>query len=217
MTPVKLFHKYRGLRDFTMTSLLEAVRGLLPEMVKAQTRYKVTDLPTERTVRYYIAQGLIDGPYGKRGTSSLYGYRHLLQILTVKYLQSQYLPLRKIKSVLKGRSNRGLEQILPGSKLARLPTAAILSEKERDDLPERAPAPGGPRRRGNVPETGPGSAMAEQQDRWRRLVLAPGVELHVREDLSPFLEGERFTRWKEQMVHALVELQVEADVLKEKP
>ncbi len=191
MSPVKLFHKYRGLSDFTLTSLLRTARVLLPRMVGKQTRYKVTDLPSERTVRYYISRGIMDRPLGKRGTTSLFGYRHLLQLLAIKYLQSQYLPLEKIRIVLAGRSNRELEEILPdGSSGVRGSAAATVITGSGRELP---PPPGAEARRsaGGRPRTDDESGGREGVRQWRRYSVAPGVELHLREEhFTPVDEGE---------------------------
>ena len=148
MSPVRLFHKYRGLRNLTLASLLAAVAELLPKLVGRQVRYRVTEFPTERTLRYYIAQGLVDSPSGKKGTSSLYGYRHLLQVLAVKYLQSQYLPLKKIKTLLRGRSNRELERLLPDSRSHRASLDTVLKDGDgggEKRAPARRRAAGGER------------------------------------------------------------------------
>jgi len=193
MSPVRLFHKYRGLRNLTLTSLLAAVAELLPKLVSRQVRYRVTDLPTERTLRYYITQGLVDSPSGKKGTSSLYGYRHLLQVLAVKYLQSQYLPLRKIKTLLSGRSNRELERLLPVSKTHRASLDTVLKDGgaagERE-VPVRRPSAGG--------------------ERWRRVKVRAGLEIHFREDIAAPRNPEELRKWQEDLLRPLERLWLEA-------
>lgn len=176
MTPVLIFHRYRGLKDFTISSLLEAACEMIPSLVGAQSRYKVSELPTERTLRYYMSLGLMDRPAGKRGTNSLFTYRHLLQVLAVKHLQSQYLPLRRIKVLLRGISNRELEGLLPGGRgggrytgRKKVPAADGSAATSRHRLRK---ATGG----GDPTSPGPG--------RWVRVEIADGVELHLREDNS---------------------------------
>lgn len=183
MSPVKLFHKYRGLRDFTLSSLLEAAGAILPRLVNSQTRWKVTDVPTKRTVRYYMTQGLVDRPLGRKGVTSFFSYRHLLQVLAVKYLQSQYLPLRTIKSMIGGRSNRELERLLPeglaGKQTGKSMTtdaAALASGRKR--AREGAETPDG-----RKPERIRGGAAGGEL--WRRHNISPGVALMLREDVPP--------------------------------
>ncbi len=175
MSPVKLFHKYRGLSDFTLRSLLAAAGEILPDLVGRQTRYKVTEMPTERTIRYYLSHRLLDRPLGKKGTSSIFGYRHLLQVLAIKYLQSQYLPLKKIGSVMGGLSNRELEQLLPEGQAGRLPRIP----------PDGTPPP--------AARTLPG------EQRWRHFTVAPGVEMRLRDDLAPPRDGRELDRWEDRI------------------
>jgi hypothetical protein len=54
-------------------------------------------MPDERTLRYYLAE-LIPPATEKQGTASVFGYRHPLQLLVVKKLKSENLPIRKSAS-----------------------------------------------------------------------------------------------------------------------
>lgn len=145
--------------EWTMDELLEQVRSVLPGLVAdGQPRYKVTDLPDARTVRYYVSLGLVDQPSGRRGTFALYGRRHLLQLSAVKKLQAEYLPIKKIEAMLAGASDAELEGLLGG------PLA--VAELTRP-APRAASAPH------SFADPSPGT--------WLRHQLAPGVELDVRE------------------------------------
>lgn len=189
MSPVKLFHKYRGLSDFTLGSLLAAAGGILPDLVGRQTRYKVTEMPTERTIRYYLSHRLLDRPLGRKGTASIFGYRHLLQVLVIKYLQSQYLPLKKIGSVMGGLSNRELEQLLPEGQAGRAPRKPPFA--------------------GMIPPDGmpPLSASAlPGEQRWRHFTVAPGVEMHLRDDLAPPRDRGELDRWESRIYRLLESL-----------
>lgn len=66
--------------------------------------YKVSELAekagvTKRTIHYYISKGLLMPPEGS-GVSSLYNDEHLNRILLIKKLQSEYLPLNKIREYI---------------------------------------------------------------------------------------------------------------------
>lgn len=117
--------------DWTMDELVERVREALPRLVSgAQPRWQVTDVPDARTVRYYVSLGLVDQPHGKRGTFALYGRKHLLQVLAVKKLQAEYLPIRKIEALLADRDEAALEKLLGGAvALAELVRAAPAAAK----------------------------------------------------------------------------------------
>ena len=62
----------------------------------------------ERSVRYYRTLGLIDGSSG--GTRG-YGEKHFLQLVAIRVLQAQGLPLRKIQELLYGRTLADLREI----------------------------------------------------------------------------------------------------------
>ncbi len=108
----KTLFSLQGRADFSLEELLDLAARLVPRVATGQARYKVTEVPSERTVRYYTTSGLIDRPLGLSGTRAVYGYRHLLQILVVKSLQARYLPLRKIRGMMAGRPDDYLEAIL---------------------------------------------------------------------------------------------------------
>ena len=65
---------------------------------------------TERTVRYYIKEGLLPPPQGS-GPFSRYGYEHWLRLQFIKRLKDEYLPLREIKNLLDSRSTWELDEL----------------------------------------------------------------------------------------------------------
>ncbi len=65
---------------------------------------------TERTVRYYIKEGLLPPPSGS-GPFSRYTYEHWLRLQFIKRLKDEYLPLSEIKNLLDSRSLAELEQL----------------------------------------------------------------------------------------------------------
>lgn len=99
--------KYVGLPEFAQTAA-----RMLSELDLEQERGTVTNVPDERTIRYYLAEGLIQTPEEKQGTASVFGYLHLLQLIAVKKLQAEHLPIRKIRELVAGRSERELETLI---------------------------------------------------------------------------------------------------------
>jgi DNA-binding transcriptional MerR regulator len=81
---------------------------------------------TERTVRYYIQEGLLPPPEGA-GPFARYGEQHLLRLRLIRRLKEEYLPLAEIR--------RRLSSLTPGEleSLAQ-PTldASELDEEEAD-------------------------------------------------------------------------------------
>lgn len=66
--------------------------------------YKVSELAekagvTKRTIHYYISKGLLLPPDGN-GVNSLYNDKHLERLLLIKKLQSEYMPLNKIRKYI---------------------------------------------------------------------------------------------------------------------
>jgi DNA-binding transcriptional MerR regulator len=78
---------------------------------------RVTDLPDQRTIRWYSTIGLLDRPSGSRGRTALYGQRHLLQLVAIKRRQAEGRTLAEIQAELVGATDRTLRRIadLPGN------------------------------------------------------------------------------------------------------
>lgn len=69
-------------------------------------------MPDIRSFRMYRSQGLISPPEAKQGTAGVYGRKHVLQLAAIKSLQAQRLPLREIRTLLAGASDRRLEEVI---------------------------------------------------------------------------------------------------------
>lgn len=65
---------------------------------------------TSRTVRYYVQAGLLPSPGS--GPKARYGRQHLMRIRLIKQLQRRDIPLAKIRAVLEGLDDEGVEQQL---------------------------------------------------------------------------------------------------------
>ncbi len=104
----------------------------------------------------------------------MYGYRHLLQIMAIKYLQSQYLPLVKIRSLVENISNRDLELLIPD-----IPSITAAHRGiARDDrtVVEKSLFP---QVQSEVFSPGALADDALPHDTWHRIEVSPGIELHV--------------------------------------
>jgi DNA-binding transcriptional MerR regulator len=64
---------------------------------------------TERNVRYYRTLGLLDPPLAGGGQG--YGEKHRLQLVALRLLQAQGLPLHRIRDLLLGRTLADLREI----------------------------------------------------------------------------------------------------------
>lgn len=155
---------------------------VLAEMGLEQARGTVTSVPDERTIRYYMAEGLVQTPEERQGTASVFGYINLLQLLTVKKLQAEHLPIRKIRELVAGKSEQELETLLgigsTAAKKSRDTEAKRYLESLLAPTPARAAAP--------VTEVAaPPPQQTDQSQSWQRVEIEPGLELHIRSDYSP--------------------------------
>lgn len=173
----------------------EAARILAESGAARQGRGTVTELPDERTVRYYLAEGLVPSAEEKQGTASVFGFRHLLQLLVVKKLQAEGLPIRAIRELVTGKTERQLERLLgveqgQASGSAARGEALSYLESLLQKSPS-APLPSAPPQARQMPPPAPlASPSAATRETWARVELEPGLELHVSDSYrTPQSEG----------------------------
>ena len=105
-----------------------ASRGL-PADAKAGVARK-TDQLTERTVRYYRAQALLDSPADWRGNQPLFSERHLWQLLAIRTLQAAGWSLLQISTWMRSVTDRDLEDVARGSADAIIATPPEMTFQE---------------------------------------------------------------------------------------
>jgi len=205
--------KIRGQKYIGVVELATQAAGILAEIGTTQDRGSVSDKPDERTLRYYLAEGLLSPATEKQGTASVFGHLHLLQLLFVKKLQSEHFPIRKIKELVDGRSERELERLLGlDAKAGTKNEAHSYLEK----LLTRSTSPSASSSRNQKstsPATGtarpaPNLSAAKQsapsgQATWARVEIEPGLELHVRGDYAPPVESKGVRRLTRLILNVL--------------
>ena len=148
-------------------------------------------LPSERTIRFYVARGLVTPPNG-RGTAATYTYRHILHVLHIKLRQMEGFTLETIAQelnemtgdVLERRVASALGPGFPGPDNLPLtskdrPTWGRAGRALRSWLSE------------NTPEDIDEAGTPAQATTWRRLPVSRGVELHVHESHPLVSLGDR--------------------------
>jgi len=155
----------RGLAAH-VTALVDAA-GMRPTNASARVA------PSARSIRFYVANGLLDRPEGT-GTAATYNYRHFLQLLAIKIRQREGATLESIKSELQGLTGDSLER--------RVATSLAPALGVRADA---------------VAQTDDGHPLS-----WRRVPVAEGIEIHVRDD-SPAARDEAVVAMREAVRAAL--------------
>lgn len=166
--PLAALRAYRvlapwGLRDLAALAggVLEA-SGVIPLSAAARTR------PTERTIRFYVARGLVSPPEG-RGTAAMYGYKHFLQVLAIKLRQMEGATLEVLTREFAEVAGDQLERRVAGVLGPQLPPPGEVAHGES------APSRGRGARAFSVAH--PKAPVPAGLH--RRIVVAPGVELLV--------------------------------------
>lgn len=139
-------------------------------------------LPSERTIRFYVARGLVTPPSG-RGTAAVYTYRHILSVLHIKLRQMEGFTLDAIGQELADMTGDVLERRVASALGPGLPA------------PDRLPLTGNDRPAwgrsgralrvwlsGNTSEDVDEEGSRNRTTSWRRLSVARGIELHVQTD-----------------------------------
>ncbi|MEO8426181.1 MAG: MerR family transcriptional regulator [Verrucomicrobiota bacterium] len=96
-------------KRFSISELVDTVNqwcdkhGIVPASNQAGERI------TERNVRFYRTMGLVDA--SESGGGQGYSEKHKLQVIAVRLLQSQGVPLRRIRELLLGRSLADLRRV----------------------------------------------------------------------------------------------------------
>jgi DNA-binding transcriptional MerR regulator len=165
-------------------------------VVPHDPRYSLTELAdlsgvTPRTVRYYLAQGLLPA-VGQTGPGSKYDDGHLARLRLIKRLQAEHLPLAEIRRQLDGLADQQILE-LAGDPAPTPPIGSAL-EYVRTILGGPVRAAGAPARLTRSPtfSATPAPAPASSgltpppadRSQWERIALAPDIELHIRRPLS---------------------------------
>lgn len=178
--------------------------------------YTITELAdladvTPRTVRFYVAQGLLPAPLGA-GLGARYDEDHLRRLRLIRRLQGEHLPLAEIRKRLATMTAVEIEAIvesdpepapdsaldyldhLLGDRAVREVQPSLLMRSVAPAQVWNAPPPPTPAASPPAPSEPP---QAIDRSQWDRIQLDPDVELHVRRPLS---------RIQNKRVERLVEL-----------
>jgi DNA-binding transcriptional MerR regulator len=172
-SPVALLRAHARHAPWNARGLAAHVTALVDAAGIRPTNASARAAPSARAVRFYVANGLLDRPEGS-GTSAIYNYRHFLQLLAIKIRQREGQTLEVIKREMTEFTGDQLERRIAQSL---------------------------------APALGAGSDVVAQRDdentyTWRRVPIADGIELHVRDD-SPAASDDAVIAMREAVRAAL--------------
>ncbi|EIC23827.1 MerR family transcriptional regulator [Thiorhodovibrio frisius] len=134
-----------------------------------------------RTIRYYLAEGLLPPPSG-RGPAASYGPGHCDRLRLIRRLQEAHLPLAAIRTQLEALDDAAVAAALTAPTRTEDRAPATASEYVRQVLASGSESGAAPT--SSAPSTMPTSPRHQPRSTWERIVLHPDLELHVRRPLA---------------------------------
>ena len=172
-SPVALLRAHSRHAPWNARGLAAHVTALVDAAGVRPTNASARAAPSARAVRFYVSNGLLDRPEGT-GTAATYNYRHLLQLLAIKIRQREGQTLDVIKREMRETTGDLLERRIAQSLAPALGVRADVAVARDDQTPMS----------------------------WRRVPVADGIELHVRDD-SPGAGDDALVAMREAVRAAL--------------
>ncbi len=172
-SPVALLRAHARHAPWNARGLAAHATALVDAAGMRPTNASARATLSARAVRFYVANGLLDHPEGK-GTAATYHYRHLLQLLAIKVRQREGQTLDAIRTEMAGVTGDFLEKRVALALAPALGAGADVAARHDDDAPVT----------------------------WRRVIVADGIELHVRDD-SPASRDDAVVAMREAVRAAL--------------
>jgi DNA-binding transcriptional MerR regulator len=172
-SPVPLLRAHARHAPWNARGLAAHAAALVDSAGVKPTNASARAAPSARAVRFYVANGLLDRPEGA-GTAATYGYRHLLQLLAIKIRQREGQTLDAIRAEMREVTGDALERRVAASLAPAL--QLHMDGTNKRDIPAEAT--------------------------WRRLAIADGVELNVRDD-SPAASNDMLVALRDAIRRAL--------------
>lgn len=172
--PLGTLREYRALAPWGLRDLAALAAGILDASGVVPVNAAARARPSERTIRFYVARGLVSPPDG-RGTAAVYSYRHLLQVLAIKLRQMEGATLDTLTRELADLTGDVIERRVAGVLGPALPRPERLALLQ---------APGTGRGRVGRAVLGwlaPVEGASAAGMVCRRIVVTPGVEVLIDE------------------------------------
>lgn len=162
-----------------------------------------------RTIRYYISEGLLPAP-DSRGRYTVYDHDYVERIKLIKRLKDAFLPIKEIRTMLETQTRSEIEEFLRVYEAQRTQSNDALGYI--NDLLGKSPAPSplasAARSPMIIPELRKPSridkkALLIDESTWKRIVLAPGIEIHVEQKKAALYDdliGELFNTFQARFI-----------------
>ncbi len=172
--PLTTLREYRALAPWGLRDLAALAGGILDASGVVPVNAAARARPSERTIRFYVARGLVSPPDG-RGTAAVYSYRHLLQVLAIKLRQMEGATLESMLKEFAG---------LTGDLIERRAASALGPGLPPPDHHPLLRTPGTGRRRAGravMARLAPVEGLTAASSSCRRIAVTPGVEVLIDE------------------------------------
>jgi DNA-binding transcriptional MerR regulator len=169
-------HALPGSWTGTLDDLATLANTLLPHYLSLNRSSRTQDEVNPRLIRHYTTQGLLDLPL-KEGREARYTRHHLLQLLTLRRLMTDGHSAQALQGLLSGQSDPELEALLTGELRLQVQTGNPALDYLTKLSAGGSSPPSAVRM---VPPPLPSvTSTPPDPSRYTRLILAPGLELHV--------------------------------------
>ncbi|MEE8192272.1 MAG: MerR family transcriptional regulator [Gemmatimonadales bacterium] len=175
--PLFNIREYRKLAPWNLRDLATVAGAILDASGVRPINAAASAHPTERTIRFYVTRSLVMPPDG-RGTAATYTYRHLLHVLAIKLRQMEGVTLADIGSELTETTGDVMERRVAAALGPDLPPPSRLPLTGEDAVPRGRAGQALRAWTMDRPQTG----NDKSPNKWHRVPVADGLELHVRED-----------------------------------
>ena len=118
-SPIALLRAHARHAPWNARGLAAHVTALVDAAGVRPTNASARAAPSARSIRFYVANGLLERPEGT-GTAATYNYRHFLQLLAIKIRQREGVTLEIIKKEMKEFTGDALERRVATSLAAAL-------------------------------------------------------------------------------------------------
>ena len=133
-SPISLLRAHARHAPWNARGLAAHVTALVDAAGMRPTNASARVAPSARSIRFYVANGLLDRPEGT-GTAATYNYRHFLQLLAIKIRQREGTTLEAIKTELRELTGDSLERRVATSLAPALGVRADAVAQSDDDQP----------------------------------------------------------------------------------